>query len=240
MASFAAAPQRQTSACARHIFEGQGFVVCAYDPKAHQLEIALRAKDGKPLRSLQALASRMTPTERGTVRFAMNAGMYDERGLPIGLYVAAGREQHAINHDAGYGNFFLKPNGVFWIDKAGIPHVETAQDYIRSKRMPEWATQSGPMLLMRGKLHPKIAPDGPTRWNRNGVGIGTDGRAHFVISDTPVSFGRFARFFRDQLHCRDALFLDGSVSSLWEPATGRMDAHYVLGPIVVVTNRSHR
>jgi prepilin-type processing-associated H-X9-DG protein len=95
------------------------------------------------------------------------------------------------------------------------------------------ATQSGPMLVIHGKLHPKIEPDGESRLIRNGVGVTADGHAVFVISEDPVSFGKLARFFRDSLHAPNALYFDGSVSSLWDPPDGRQDSHNQLGPILV-------
>jgi prepilin-type processing-associated H-X9-DG protein len=55
-----------------------------------------------------------------------------------------------------------------------------------------------------------------------------------VISNDEVSFGKLARFFRDGLKARNALYFDGSVSSLWDPANGRRDAYAPLGPMVVV------
>ena len=60
-------------------------------------------------------------------------------------------------------------------------------------------------------------------------GIAPDGRARFVISDGPVSLGKFARFFRDALKCRNALFFDGAVSALWDPASYRRDVTEPLG-----------
>jgi uncharacterized protein YigE (DUF2233 family) len=90
------------------------------------------------------------------------------------------------------------------------------------------------MLVIDGKLHPKIDPDGESKKLRNGVGVDRQGRAHFVISDEPVSFGKLARYFRDALNCPNALFLDGSVSSLWDPEHGRVDGGPPLGPLIVV------
>jgi uncharacterized protein YigE (DUF2233 family) len=90
------------------------------------------------------------------------------------------------------------------------------------------------MLLINGKLHPKFDHDGSSRYIRNGVGIGPDGTAIFVISEDPVSFGKFARLFRDALKAKNALYFDGSVSSLWDPVNGRMDSFTELGPLVVV------
>jgi uncharacterized protein YigE (DUF2233 family) len=102
-----------------------------------------------------------------------------------------------------------------------------------------WATQSGPLLLIAGRLHPRFSADGPSLHIRNGVGVANPRTAWFAISDEPVSFGRFARFFRS-LGCRDALFFDGGVSSLWDPAAGRRDSRAEIGPIVAVFSRPPR
>jgi uncharacterized protein YigE (DUF2233 family) len=93
------------------------------------------------------------------------------------------------------------------------------------------------MLVINGKLHPEITQDGPSRMIRNGVGVDSEGRAHFVISDGPLSFGQLARFYRDVLKTPNALYLDGNVSALWDPASGRMDAGVPIGPLIVVENR---
>ena len=90
------------------------------------------------------------------------------------------------------------------------------------------------MLVIDGKLHPAFDRDGTSRYVRNGVGIGPKGEALFVISDGPVSLGKFARFYRDGLKARNALFFDGAVSALWDPANGRRDVTKPLGPMVVV------
>ena len=104
---------------------------------------------------------------------------------------------------------------------------------------PRWATQSGPMLVIDGALHPAFAPNGDSLHVRNGVGVDGAGIAWFAISDEPVSFGRFARLFRDSLGCRNALFLDGAVSSLWDRPAGRRDSYSRLGPLVAVFARSN-
>jgi uncharacterized protein YigE (DUF2233 family) len=96
------------------------------------------------------------------------------------------------------------------------------------------ATQSGPMLVIDGKLHPAFDHDGTSLHIRNGVGIGSVGAARFVISQDAVSFGKLARFFRDQLKCDNALFFDGAVSALWDPANHRRDVTVPLGPMIVV------
>ncbi len=166
----------------------------------------------------------------------MNAGMFDDAGRPIGLMVEGKREVHKINRREGGGNFHLLPNGVFVVRADGRAEVMTSADYVPAPDIA-FATQSGPMLVVAGKLHPKFDPDGESRYVRNGVGIGPDRAPLFVISIDAVSFGKFARFYRDRLKVSDALYFDGSVSSLWDPANARMDNFPELGPMVVVFNR---
>ena len=127
----------------------------------------------------------------------------------------------------------MKPNGVFLVRSDGRAEVITSDKYEPAEDI-EFASQSGPMLLVDGKLHPRFEPDGQSLHFRNGVGIGPGGTPLFAISEEPVSFGRFARFYRDALKVDDALYFDGSVSSLWDPANARRDSHAPLGPMVVV------
>lgn len=163
----------------------------------------------------------------------MNGGMYDEDGRPIGLAITEGRQKHAINRQKGGGNFHMMPNGVFQVRRNGRAEILPAEQW---KPAPDirLATQSGPMLVIGGKLHPAFEEDGTSRYVRNGVGIRANGASVFVISDDAVSFGKFARFFRDRLKAPNALFLDGSVSALWDPAAGRRDLTKPLGPLIVV------
>lgn len=222
--------------CRARTFEGARFTVCGYDSRRHELALFVDGPSG-PLRSFEALRGRLGA--RATrLRFAMNAGMYDAAGMPIGLYVEDGRERHPINTRDGPGNFHLKPNGVLAVAADGSIAIHESAAFVSSGARPRWATQSGPMLVIQGRLHPAFQPDGESRHIRNGVGVVDRRRAWFVISEEPVSFGRFARFFRDALGCRDALFFDGTVSSLWDPAARREDAAYQFGPIAAVFERA--
>lgn len=214
-------PAALVSPCAEQRFEQAGFIVC----RADKVEI----RSG--LRTFQALQSGLGP-RADDVAFAMNAGMFDDAGAPIGLMIEQGREVHKINRRSGGGNFHLAPNGIFLVRADGRAEVVTSAAFEPSDDIA-FATQSGPMLLIEGKLHPKFDPDGISRYVRNAVGIGPDGDPLFVITTDVVSFGKLARFFRDQLKARNALYLDGSVSSLWDPANGRMDNFTDLGPLVV-------
>lgn len=95
------------------------------------------------------------------------------------------------------------------------------------------ATQSGPLLVRNGVLHPAINAASTSRLLRNGVGISGD-TVIFVISEQPVNFYEIATYFRDELHCPDALYLDGVVSSLYSTDLQRNDSTVDLGPIIGV------
>ena len=226
----------QDRPCEQHRFEGSRFIVCTYNPSRYELRLASRNADGAYLRDFDALAQ-MLGNDSTRLRFAMNAGMFNDAGAPIGLYIEDGAERHRLRLTDGPGNFHMKPNGVFWQSADGAVHVTPSEDFESVGADARWATQSGPMLLIGGELHPQFQHDGPSRYIRNGVGV-RDGRAaYFVISSGAVSFGRFARFFRDELNCRDALFFDGAVSSLWAPSLDRRDDAHEIGPMVVVLDR---
>lgn len=219
--------------CAERRFEDAVFWVCAFDAHTQELRLASQRQDGGYLRGFEALAAALGP-EQDRVRFAMNAGMFNDSGAPIGLYVERGQERHPPRLTEGPGNFHMQPNGVFSQDSDGVVRVETSDAFAARAGAPQWATQSGPMLVIDGALHPAFNPNGQSRLLRNGVGVRGAHGAFFVISAGPVSFGRFARFFRDELKCANALFLDGAVSSLWAPALRRLDHHAPLGPMLVV------
>ena len=225
-------------ACSTQTFETSTFTVCAYRPARDRLSLAWAGPKG-PLGDFEAL-KRSLGSRAAQVRFAMNAGMYDSRQAPVGLLVLRRRTEHKADTASGAGNFYLKPNGVFWVGKDGAPHVVETGRFLAEASAAQWATQSGPLLVEAGKLHPAILPDGASVYVRNGVGVAGRDLAYFVISDAPVSFGRFARFFRDALHCPDALYFDGHISSLWAPSLGRQDPRTGLGPFVLVMDRAKK
>ena len=216
-------PEPPQSPCRERVFDGSAFIVC--DPGGGRLKLFAAGPDETAKRRFAELG-----LDPGTVAFAMNAGMFDEEGRPIGLAVAGGEMKKRINLRDGGGNFHLKPNGVFTVTD-GRAEVVAADEWAGQRA--NIATQSGPMLVIDGKLHPKITHDGDSRYVRNGVGVTKDGKPLFVVTLDAVSFGKLARFFRDELNTPDALYLDGSVSSLWDPANGRMDDFTELGPIIV-------
>ncbi|MGP0060539.1 MAG: phosphodiester glycosidase family protein [Beijerinckiaceae bacterium] len=211
------------------------YVVCTFDVTKVRLRLFWADADGKPYGTFAALAEALK-NRNERLSFAMNAGMFQPDFRPVGLYIEAGHEITKANTRAGPGNFHLKPNGVFYFDVHHAGVTETSA-FLRSGQRPDYATQSGPLLVQGGVLHPKIEPSGTSEKIRNGVGVRDGHIVVFAISDEPVTFYRFASLFRDRLACPDALFLDGSISSLFAPALGRADGLLPFGPIVAVVEQ---
>lgn len=203
------------------------YSVCAFDKATlpHLLKLYWK-KDDKPFYTFTALAQHLD--EQGqTLIFAMNAGMYDNDFAPIGHTIIEGQEIKSLNLKDGAGNFHLMPNGVFWWDKTGF-YVDSSSvmaDKLNAGTRPLYATQSGPMLVINGQIHPKFDPNSTSAKLRNGVGVDcTDDKARFIISDEPVRFYDFASVFKDDFGCQNALFLDGGIASaLYAPEMGRKD-----------------
>jgi len=219
--------------CRPVTYREASYVVCSFDLTQYRLKAFLRGDDGEVYGGFERLAH--SPEGRDLV-FAMNGGMYDKDRLPVGLYIEGGRMLKPANTASGYGNFHLKPNGVFYVRDESAGVLETGR-YLASRLHAELATQSGPMLVIDGRIHPKFSDDGSSRKLRNGVGVREGHIVLFAISDLPVSFGEFAHLFRDGLACPNALFLDGSVSSLYAPSLNRSDGLAPLGPIIGAMKR---
>ncbi|MQB42727.1 hypothetical protein DXT94_12380 [Rhizobium sp. ICMP 5592] len=220
-------------ACRKVLHLGDSYTVCTFDPAVDGIQLYEYDRSGKPYGSFRTLESDLAQ-DRLFVRFAMNGGMYQDDLSPVGLYVEAGRQLKAINTNKGWGNFHLLPNGVFYI-QPGRAGVMESKAFLASGIKPFYATQSGPMLVIDGKLHPSFLADSTSFKTRNGVGVAVDGKVIFAVSDGAVRFHDFATLFRDDLGCANALFLDGSISSLDIPGWRRRDGLFPLGPIIAVT-----
>lgn len=210
--------------------EGARYTVTRVDPAADRLRLFPAPPAGQ---SFEDVVRAVAPLR---LAFAMNAGMYQEdRSVSVGLLVVDRRSLRPLNRRAANPdlNFYMLPNGVFALTESG-PRVVSTGDYPAIAGRTLLATQSGPMLVSGGAIHPRFAPDSRSRHRRNGVGVDARGHALFAISEQAVSFHQFARLFRDRLACADALFLDGGVSSLHAPALGRSDRRADLGPILGV------
>lgn len=213
----------------------RSYLVCSF-PRSADIRTFFADPDGEPFGTFTSLSEALAARGERLV-FAMNGGMYHPDYKPVGLYVEGGVEQKPANQRAGAGNFAMKPNGVFYVLRNGEAGVmETSR--LVARRVPvAYATQSGPMLVIDGKLHPRIREDGTSRKIRNGVAVCAGGQTRFAISNEPVTFFEFGTLFRRALGCNNALYLDGTISAVYAPSVGRHDRWRPMGPIVGVVEK---
>lgn len=172
--------------------------------------------------------------ENLVLQFAMNGGMYHKDRSAVGLYIQDGQAFTSLQKKASSGNFGLVPNGVFYIDESGF-HVSETLAYAKSDLSPQFASQSGPMLVINDKLHPAFKRNSTSKRVRNGVGVSEDGETvYFVKSEIAVNFHDFASLFRNDLKTPNALYLDGVISRLYDAETRRKDIGARMGPIIAV------
>jgi uncharacterized protein YigE (DUF2233 family) len=229
--------QTGAPSCRDMRFEDNRYSVCEVDAGQSELRLFLNDRDGNLLGQFTAI-DRALKDEGRQLGFAMNAGMYHKNRAPVGYYTENGTEVMHIIPNAGPGNFGLLPNGIFCIRPGRADVIETLA-FVERPPDCTYATQSGPMLVIDGALHPRFLPDSTSRYVRNGVGTSADGkRVVFAISRNAVTFYDFARLFRDGLNLPSALYFDGNVSRLYAPELNRHDAGFPMGPIVgVVVDR---
>lgn len=230
------------SICMSHVYAMQHQIIkvdnISYDviKVDHLQQLRLFLKDPKNARYYQKFAhiQKMLPTCE-QLSFAMNAGMYHPDFQPVGLYVEEGKEIVELNEAQGFGNFFMQPNGVLaWNDKYAV--IKTTTDYKSMRFKPRFATQSGPMLVYKGQVNSQFLADSNSLKIRNGVGV-RNNQLYFVISQQRVNFYQFAQFFKQNLKIDNALYLDGSISSLYSAQIHHHDKTFNLGPIVGEVSR---
>jgi uncharacterized protein YigE (DUF2233 family) len=222
-----------TGPCHSMEFERAEYAICQVDPHKDTVRLYWKRLDGAPYEYLSALP-RSLDGEAGKLLFATNAGMFDPNLKPVGLYVEQGRELVHANTKSGRGNFHMKPNGIFYMS-AGRAAVAETQAFLKQRPQADLATQSGPMLVIDGRLHPRFDRRSTSLKTRSGVGVREDGEVIFAISQEAVSFDAFGRLFRDGLKCPNALFLDGgSASSLYVPTGKYLSNILPLGPMLAI------
>lgn len=230
LAATALASGATGATCDTGIFEGVPYSYCAVDPAEEEIRLWHSDAEGTVYGTFSRLEAALS-AEGEVLGIAMNGGMYHTDRRPVGHYVEEGIEVMRLVTSAGPGNFGLLPNGVLCLTDGSAALMETLA-FEAAAPACRFATQSGPMLVIEGDLHPRFREDSTSTFIRNAVGLRADGTLIFAISDAPVTFHRFARLMRDALATPDALFVDGNVSRLHAPPLGRSDAGFPMGPII--------
>lgn len=236
LAPVQAAADELAEPCRGETFDGALYTACAVDLSDYELALFWRGEDGRPIAQPQRLRSLLEARGEEMV-LATNGGMYHEDRRPVGLFISGGVVERPLVRGDGPGNFQLLPNGVFFV-ASGVAGIAETEAFHRAGLTPDLATQSGPLLVSGGALHPAFRPASDSVTRRSGIGVSQAGdQVWIVISETPVNLHSFARFFRDHLGLADALYLDGRVSRLDVPGDQRREFGPAMGPILAVTRK---
>jgi len=212
------------------------FISYSVDTKKQALELYWKDDKNEPFRSIENLKSWLGQNKRKLV-FAMNGGMYKTDNSPLGLYIEKQKVLSRLNKSSGNGNFYLKPNGVFYITTDNTPVICTTTAFINSGKI-KYATQSGPMLVTNGEIHSAFKKGSANLNIRNGVGILPGNKVIFVMSKKEISFYDFAEYFK-KMGCKNALYLDGFVSRTYLPEKNWMQTDGNFGVLIAVTENGN-
>lgn len=203
------------------------------DPKKQTLKFYWKNNQDFIIKTFKNLKTEVE-SKNQKLLFAMNGGMFKKDFSPQGLYIENSKVITKLDTiSKGYGNFYLQPNGVFYITKNNTPVITTSQNF-KINNSINYATQSGPLLIIDGELHPKFNK-GSSNFNiRNGVGILPNGNLLFAMSKEKINFYDFASFFKNK-GCENALYLDGFISKTYLPSKhwGRLEGEF--GVIIAET-----
>jgi uncharacterized protein YigE (DUF2233 family) len=202
------------------------------DPSKQELAFYWSDDSLKTLGNFNRLKEFLT-TKKKTLLFATNGGMFDLKRSPIGLYIENGIMHQELNTREASGNFYLKPNGVFYLTKNRSAVICATSDF-KNEESILFATQSGPMLVHEGKIHDAFKKGSKNLNIRNGVGILPDGKVVFAMSKAEVNLYDFAMYF-SELGCKEALYLDGFVSRTYLPSQNWIQTDGDFGVMIAVT-----
>lgn len=202
------------------------------DTKKQDLQLYWKDDNGKIFNSINNLKYYLE-NKKQTLVFAMNAGMYQTDYAPQGLFIQKNKIIKSLDTSNGKGNFYLQPNGVFYLTNNNEAYVCSTRE-LKNTTHIKFATQSGPMLLINGEIHPAFK-NGSSNLNiRNGVGILPNKKVIFAMSKTEINFYDFANYFK-KLGCENALYLDGFVSRTYLPEKKWIQTDGNFGVIIGVT-----
>ena len=212
--------------------EDERFVSYIVNPKKQNLEFFWKNEKGENFKNAENLISWLKSKNKKLL-FSTNGGMYKKDNSPQGLYVENTITKSEIDALNGNGNFYLKPNGVFYLTTEKNPIICKTEDFVNNVKI-KYATQSGPMLVIDGEIHTAFKKNSTNLNIRNGVGILPNNQIVFAISKKEINFYDFAEYFKN-LGCKNALYLDGFVSRTYLPEKNWKQIDGNFGVIIGVT-----
>jgi len=217
-------------------FHGTSYLTHEVDPKKDDVQLFLKFSSGVYIHDFTGLQTYLDGKGEKLL-FAANGGMFQPDFTPCGLLVLDGNQVSPLNTNDGQGNFYMKPNGVFLINQKHEARIVCTANYADELTPAVWATQSGPMLVLRGDINPDFNASSKSLKIRSGVGVRKDGVAVFALSQKPVNFYDFAMLFAAKLKCPNALFLDGDISAFYVPGA-KFNLPQTFGPMIGVVGKN--
>lgn len=212
--------------------EDDRFVSYIVNPKKQNLDFFWKNEKGEHFKNAENLISWLKSKNKKLL-FSTNGGMYKKDNSPQGLYIENKIVKSEIDTSNGNGNFYLKPNGVFYLTTDKKPIICKTEDFVNNGKI-KYATQSGPMLVIDSEIHTAFKKNSTNLNIRNGVGILPNNQIIFVISKKEINFYDFAEYFK-KLGCKNALYLDGFVSRTYLPEKNWEQIDGNFGVIIGVT-----
>lgn len=221
--------------CSGKSYCDEHFIDFNVRPSYHKIELRLLDKAGKPLGSFKRLKDELD-AEGKKLLFAMNAGIFMQNQMPLGLYIENGKVFRKLNSTKNlYGNFYLQPNGVFLIAEGKPYIIETKSFHTFSEQHKiQYATQSGPLLLINGKYNQSLNKYNNNKLIRNAVCVRSNEEVNLSISRLPVSFTEMGEH-QLTLKCNSALYLDGAISGVYQKNM-RLKNNQSYGVMIAVTS----
>ncbi|RFS17853.1 phosphodiester glycosidase family protein [Emticicia sp. C21] len=220
-------PKIEANKAERIIMNGNVYSTYTVDLKVSKLTFYHKTPEGRSIGTFKYLYEYLDQQSKSLV-FATNGGIYTKALEPLGLYIENGKEIVPINRKKGTDNFYLEPNGIFYI-KNGDANIEASDDFNEKSSKLNFATQSGPLLVIEGNIHPRFVAGSANKTIRSGVGIIDEDKVVFAISDQAVNFYDFATLFKEKFNCQHALYLDGTISKMYLPELNRKELDNTIG-----------
>ena len=188
----------------------EDFLIYYPDLEKSIIKMYWKSDDGTPYKSMKEFISKLSDRK---ILFATNGEIYSKNYTPEGLYIENHKIISDLNLNNGEGNFYMRPNGVFYIEN-NKPMITDSNDFVYNKNI-SYAVQSGPLLIKNGEINKSFGENSNSLKVRSAVGIDKENKIFFYMSKKDISFYNFSKYALDELGCEQLLFLDGTISKMY-------------------------
>lgn len=201
-------------------FSGHLYAVADIDLRLQEI-VFTTSEDGKKETFPEVVRNL---SSSGTKPFLVtNAGIYGTDNRPLGLLISPKGRVHDANTNtddgAAHGNFSWD-SAVFQISDKGVASIVPVRSWQGSRHIVA-ATQSGPQLASAGKINQSFQAQSKWSYTRTAIGVDQSNPrlVHLLVSRDPITLFELATFMVNELHCSEALHLDGDLSAFYVPVS---------------------